>query len=69
MNTWGQIKATIRKDMDIMRKHYPNTDLLPSIGNNDVIVHNNLPCDNGTANVYYPELYEIWFNEGNFSEN
>ena len=67
--TWELMKGTIREDMDLMRRYYPNTDFLPSIGNNDVIVHNNLPCNNATADVYYPELFDIWFNEGNFSEN
>ena len=23
----------------------PNVDILPTIGNNDVVIHNNVPCD------------------------
>ena len=57
------MKETIRRDMEILRKYYRHTVLLPSIGNNDVIVHNNIPCHNVTADIYYPELFDIWFNE------
>ena len=50
--------------MEIIRKHYPGKPLLPSIGNNDVIVHNNVPCDEIISDTYYSELFDIWFPVG-----
>ena len=63
ISTWNEMKEVIREDMKMIRKYYNNTDLLPTIGNNDVVIHNNVPSDNQTADIYYSELYQIWFNE------
>jgi hypothetical protein len=35
--------------------------ILPSIGNNDVVVHNNVPCDDTFALQYYSDIFNIWF--------
>ena len=59
--TWVKLKQSIKANMDIVRKNFPKTDLLPTIGNNDVIVHDNVPCTDEVANKYYSELFEIWF--------
>ena len=37
---WGKMKEIISKDMQMIRKEFPEASLLPSIGNNDVVVHN-----------------------------
>ena len=38
--------------------------LLPTIGNNDVMIHNAVPCNEEDSELYYKELFEIWFPEG-----
>ncbi len=58
------MKQIISKDMEMIRQECPEAALLPSIGNNDVVVHNQVPCDSKIAEKYYSELFEIWFPEG-----
>jgi len=56
--------------MDKVRETYPDTDILPTIGNNDVYVHNQVPCYNDTNEWYYGELFEAWFGDGStYSKN
>ena len=56
--------------MGTIRETYPDTDILPSVGNNDVYVHNNVPCYNDTSEWYYSELFNAWFGDGkNYSKN
>ena len=38
-DTWVHVKAIISEDMQILRTQFPDTLILPTIGNNDVIVH------------------------------
>ena len=65
--TWNKMKTIFREDYKTIRKYYPNTDFLPTIGNNDVFVHNNVPCNQDLATMYYEELYDVWFNEYSFT--
>jgi len=37
--TWQTIKQIVKQNMDIIRTALPGKDILPTIGNNDVIVH------------------------------
>ena len=47
--------------MNTTRERYPNIPILPSIGNNDVIEHDQVPCNDEIASFYYSELFDIWF--------
>lgn len=47
--------------MDAVRTKFPDKILLPTIGNNDVIVHNQVPCNEDVAELYYLDLFDIWF--------
>jgi len=38
--TWDLIKDAMDKNLKTIRDSYPDTDLFPTIGNNDVVVHN-----------------------------
>ena len=37
--TWDRMKVIIKHTTDAVRSKFPNTPFLPTIGNNDVIVH------------------------------
>ena len=45
----------------MIRSKFPNSAILPTIGNNDVIEHNKVPCDNEHAKMYYQGMFDIWF--------
>jgi hypothetical protein len=55
------MKSDMQTIFDNVRKRFKNVPLLPSVGNNDVVVHNNVPCDDINANIYYSDLFGIWF--------
>jgi hypothetical protein len=65
--TWETIKGIMKANMDAVKAQFPNVDVFPVIGNNDVIVHNQVPCNESDASVYYPELFDIWFPQGKMS--
>ena len=67
--TWTNLKEIITADMTNLRNKFPNKILLPTIGNNDVIVHNSVPCTDEMAELYYSELFNIWFNKDNLPPN
>jgi len=61
--TWTDLKNIISSDMQTLRTTFPDKILLPTIGNNDVIVHNTVPCNQEVADMYYQQLYDLWFPE------
>lgn len=67
--TWTSLKEIIGTDMQALRNKFPGKVLLPTIGNNDVIVHNSVPCNEDVADMYYTELYDIWFPKSNLPPN
>jgi hypothetical protein len=46
----------------MIAKAFPTTPLLFSIGNNDLMVHNQAPSQSSQA-AYYQELKQIFFDE------
>jgi len=60
---WETIKDTIDQNMKTLRKSFPGKLILPTIGNNDVIVHNQMPCTQGEHDKYFSELFDVWFAE------
>lgn len=59
---WSSEKKIFETDMNMVREI--GVDIFPTIGNNDVIEHNKVPCDDQEAKMYYSELYDIWFPSG-----
>ena len=47
--------------MKMVWLRFPNTVVLPTIGNNDVIVHDQGPWNDTMADEYFGELFELWF--------
>jgi hypothetical protein len=50
-----------RSAFDIIRSEFPTTLILPSIGNNDGIYHNQPPCGELQREHFYQDLLDIWF--------
>lgn len=48
-DAWTVMKSDMQTIYDLIRKRFIGTALLPSVGNNDVVVHNNVPCDDAFA--------------------
>lgn len=48
--TWSAIKKIMSKDIEMVREQFGDAAILPSIGNNDVVYHNQVPCDSKIAN-------------------
>jgi hypothetical protein len=38
-NNWPQMKEVIADSMKMIQEHFPNTPILPNIGNNDLLHH------------------------------
>lgn len=55
--------------MNAIREEFPDTVILPAIGNNDVIVHNNVPCTSEWKAKYFSELFDVWFPENRVPES
>lgn len=55
------LNSIMTADLKMLRENIPNKPLLPTIGNNDVVVHNNVPCNDEFALKYYQGLFDIWF--------
>ena len=36
-------------------------DVFPVIGNNDAAIHDQMPCDDDMAQIYFSELFDLWF--------
>ena len=64
--TWEKIKKTMTEGLNTIRELTNHSiDILPSIGNNDVVVHNQVPCSPEESKSYYDDLFQIWFPEQN----
>mmetsp|Transcript_23993 Transcript_23993/g.36854 ORF Transcript_23993/g.36854 Transcript_23993/m.36854 type:complete len:121 (+) Transcript_23993:606-968(+) len=61
--TWDIMKKVITQGMDIVRNR-SQADIFPSLGNNDVVVHYQVPCQLENKETYYSELFDVWFPEG-----
>jgi hypothetical protein len=56
-------KVNLEKNMAVVRKYHPSTIILPSIGNNDVVVDDNVPCNKEQSDKYHGALYDIYFKD------
>ena len=61
-----KMNETFYKSMELIRAAFPNTVLLPSIGNNDVVVHNQVDCDPDLSDQYFDMMFSLWFQHPNF---
>ena len=53
LDAWALMKSDMQNVFDILRSKIQTSAILPSIGNNDVVVHNHVPCDDIFAQQYY----------------
>ena len=63
------MKDDMQNVFNTVRSKVQVSALLPSIGNNDVVVHNNVPCDDSFAQQYYTDIFNIWFPIGSLPMN
>ena len=61
--TLENYKVNLKKNMAVVRKYHPSTIILPSIGNNDVVVDDNVPCNKEQSDKYHGALYDIYFKD------
>lgn len=52
------------KAFTVIRKNLGGIPLLPTIGNNDVPVHNMVPCSLQEHQLYYSSLFDMYFPKG-----
>lgn len=57
---WPAQLATINTVISMITAVFPDTPILPSIGNNDVMYHNQAPTQQ-QAPGYYQDLWTAWF--------
>jgi hypothetical protein len=60
---WAKVKQVEEQSINILRKHLLNKVLLPVIGNNDVMAHDQMPCTIEQAKIYFGDLHKTWFPE------
>ena len=51
----------MNESMTYIRGEFPDTVILPTIGNNDVIVHSSMSCLPSMMSVYFIDLLDIFF--------
>lgn len=56
---YEELKATIAKAFELTKKRFPNTPIVPAIGNNDPKWHNQFALNESAD--YYNFLYNLWF--------
>jgi hypothetical protein len=54
-------KILMKKTFAIVRKNLGKTQLLPTVGNNDVLAHGQAPCDEDEAKKLYGLMWDTWF--------
>lgn len=57
---WGLMKYTMQEVITAIKETFPDTPILPVVGNNDVEYHDQAPSADIKAS-YYADLWEIWF--------
>ena len=60
------VKNNIKQSFDLLKEYFPDTVILPAIGNNDGRFHDSAIDEQSKAD-YYQFLYQLWFE--NFSGN
>lgn len=58
---WEEMKVVLSTAMREIRTKLIGVDILPSIGNNDVIVHYQVPCREDLSQIYYQDIFDIMF--------
>jgi hypothetical protein len=59
-NTYELLKTTMTTAFNVFSSRFPNSIILPCIGNNDAEYHNMFALQ-GNANEYYGFLFNLWF--------
>lgn len=61
-SNWDELVEIITNTTKTIAAWFPDTPILPSIGNNDVEFHYQAPTPNN-SDTYYSTLYNIWFDD------
>jgi len=62
-NNWELMKYTMREALKAMVAAFPDVPIIPVIGNNDVIYHDQAPNSGVEHTEYYSDLWSIFFEE------
>lgn len=63
---YASVKSHLQSTWEFLEQYFPNTVMLPTIGNNDGRYHNEA-IDEGDKQNYYSFVYDLWFR--NFAGN
>lgn len=61
-NNWDIMKKTMREAIRVIVENFPSVPILPVLGNNDVVYHDQAPGSN-FKDEFYGQLWEIMFEE------
>ena len=64
---WTEVKEIMSQALGEVRTKFKN--IFPVIGNNDVAIHDQMPCSDEMANTYFGEMFDLWFPKDNAPEN
>ena len=60
-NKWNENRNIMNDALNKVRARANGKPVLPSVGNNDVMAHDQVACDDEEKNKYYRELFDTWF--------
>jgi hypothetical protein len=61
-SAYNAVKENLQDTWDVLTQYFPNTMILPTLGNNDGRFHDQA-IDESDKSDYYPYLYDLWFKD------
>ncbi len=61
VNNWEKMWPIISAQMSLIHEKFPETVVLPTLGNNDQIHHYQVPGYQDLKKKYYSHVHEMWF--------
>ena len=62
-NNWEMMKYTMREALKAIVAAFPDVPIVPVIGNNDVVYHDQAPLPGNDHTQYYSDTWSIFFKE------
>jgi hypothetical protein len=63
LKNWEVVEGIIKSEIGLLRERFPSQLFLPTIGNNDVMYHNQMPANQTYSDIYYGGLFDSWFGD------